>query len=601
MQWEYSSFSLPLLITAIVSAALAVFASQRRAIPGANAFMVLMAAVSEWSLGYAMELGSASLPAKLFWARVEYIGIVIVPVAWFIFSIQFTGLHRLLTLKRLVLLAVLPALTFTLVWTNQLHGLIWSSIQIDPGGLEPALVLSYGAGFWLHTVYSYLLIFTGTVLLIRFYLRARKIRRQQIRTVLLAVFVPWLCNAIYIFGINPLPNLDLTPLAFAITGILFAWAFIRLQFLDIVPLARGAIMESMRDAVIVLDAWDRIKDFNRAAEAITNHQVSQVIGAPATQVFADYPEMVRRFGSAIEAHEVLVGGDALNPVYFDLRISPLYDRDGQYNGRLVVLQDITAQERAKLALQKSHAELDLRVQERTAELNATNQDLQKAVRVREAAEKALRERIEMERLVSSISTKFINLMVEDIDEEISHSLQTIGEFAGVDYSYVFRISPDGRTIAKTHEWSASGIPLQKDNLEIPCTSLGWWMGRLNRREEILIPRYATLPMEARQEKELLRSKSVHSLIAVPLVHCNALIGFLGFDSSQREKIWANEDTILLRMVGETFANAFARKNAEAALRASDAELRAVFAAMNDQVLICDRSGRIQSIPPTYHA
>jgi diguanylate cyclase (GGDEF)-like protein/PAS domain S-box-containing protein len=55
------------------------------------------------------------------------------------------------------------------------------------------------------------------------------------------------------------------------------------------------------------------------------------------------------------------------------------------------------------------------------------------------------------------------------------------------------------------------------------------------------------------------------------------------------------------MVGETFANAFARKNAEAALRASDAELRAVFAAMNDQVLICDRSGRIQSIPPTHPA
>lgn len=595
MYWEYSSINLPLLIAAIISAALAGFAWQRRAIPGATAFFILMCAVTDWTIGYSLELIYPTLAGKLFWTRIEYLGIVTMPAAWLVFTLQYTGLLRKLARRTLLYLAVMPGLTLLLVWTNQHHGLIWSSVGLDQSGASPAISLQYGAGFWIHTLYSYLLILSGALVLVRFSLRTQRLYRQQVKIILLAMFVSWISNAIYIFRANPTPHLDLTPFAFVFTGSLVAWGFLRFQFLDLLPLARGAVMESMRDAVIVLDVWSRIADLNPAAEALIHCKLSQVIGLPAIQVFAAYPEWVKRFGAAAEAHEVLVGGDPLNPLYFDLQISPIYDRLGQFSGRVAVLQDITEQERAKLALQKSHAELDRRVRERTAEL-------QKEIGERKNVEKALRDRVEMERMISSISTNFINRMVDEIDEEINRALQTIGEFASVDRSYIYRISADGETISNTHEWSADGTAPQKEHLiNIPCASLPWWLGRLNRREVIHIPLYATLPQEARLEKEILRSKDIHSLVVVPLIYSNSLIGFLGFDSVQREKFWAEEDIRLLRLVGEIFANAFARKDAEEALQASDAELRGVFAAMNDQVLICNGSGRILKIAPTHPA
>lgn len=605
MNLEQSSFGIPLLITAVISVALAGYAWHRRAIPGATAFFVLMCAVVEWSISYALELVNPTLAGKLFWTQVEYIGIVIGPAAWLIFSLQYTSLQRVAR-RTLVTLAIMPALTLLLVWTNPVHGLIWSSVQLDQSGFNPVLSLRYGPGFWIHTLYSYLLVIGGSLVLVRFSRRAQRLYRQQVRIVLLAMCISWLSNAIYIFRANPTPDLDLTPLAFAITGVLVAWGFLRFQFLDLVPLARGAVMESMRDGVIVLDAWNRIADFNPAAEAILQRRLSQAIGVPAGRVFADYPEMVKRFEAVSEAHEVLVDRDPaarryFERRYFDLQISPLYDRLGQFTGRLVVLQDITEQERARLALQKSHAELDRRVQERTFELKTANQQLEKEIVERKFVEKALRNRIDMEKLVSGISTNFINRMVDEIDQEISHALKAIGEFAGVDRSYIFRISADGTTISNTHEWCSPGTISQKDHLiDIPCAALPWWLGRLNQRKPIHIPRDATLPLEARLEKEILRSKDLHSLVAVPLIYGNSLSGFLGFNSAQKEKIWAEEDLALLRLVGETFANALARKDAEEALRASDAELRGVFAAMSDQVLICDPAGRILKIAPTHH-
>jgi diguanylate cyclase (GGDEF)-like protein/PAS domain S-box-containing protein len=579
MVWGSNYFSLLLLMTALISAAMAVYAWHRRAIPGGIAFFVLMAAVAEWSFGYTMELGSASMAAKFAWVRMQYFGIVTIPAAWLVFSLQYTGLRKLPNRRTSILLCIMPILTLLLVWTNPSHDLIWNSIELDSSGIVPVLRLQYGPAFWIHTVYSYLLVSAGMLGLFIFLLRAQRLFRRQVRLVILAFLIAWIVNIAYIFKLTPIPNLDLTPIAFTVTIVLAALGFLRTQFLDLVPLARGAILESMRDAVIVLDAWNRIADYNPVAEAITQRKLSPWIGHPARQVFWDFPEWVNRFEETINTQEMVIGGEAEDPRFFQLQISLLYDRLGRFTGRLVILQDITLQEQAKRELQKSNAELEIRVRDRTL---------------------ALQERIEMERLVTNISTSFINRNTEEIEDEINRTLKIIGEFARVDRSYIFRLSTDGTSLCNTHEWNAPGAKSYKEQLcEISCEALSWWMERLNSGETIYLPREATLPQQAREEKEILRSKEVHSLIAVPIIYGNALIGFLGFDSDRKEKVWSQEDQTLLGLVGEIFAHAFARKETEEALRASEAELRGVFRAMKDQVLICDRSGRILKIAPNH--
>ena len=153
--WQYTPFMLPVLAAVAISGGLAIYSWRRRPAIGAIPFALLMLAVAGWSLGYAIELGSTGLSAKVFWSNVNFLGIVIVPTAWLAFALQYTGRDKWLTRRNVALLAVLPALTLLLTWTNPSHGLIRSSVSLDTAGALPMLATTYGAAFWVFATYSY--------------------------------------------------------------------------------------------------------------------------------------------------------------------------------------------------------------------------------------------------------------------------------------------------------------------------------------------------------------------------------------------------------------------------------------------------------------
>src|ERR1051326_7047903 len=103
MHWQFTPLVLPVIFAAIVCAAIACFTWLRRAAPGALAFSLLMAAVAEWTLGYALELLSHDLSTVLFWDNASWVGAAIVPTLWLIFVLQYTGQTRWLTRRTLLL------------------------------------------------------------------------------------------------------------------------------------------------------------------------------------------------------------------------------------------------------------------------------------------------------------------------------------------------------------------------------------------------------------------------------------------------------------------------------------------------------------------
>jgi signal transduction histidine kinase/CheY-like chemotaxis protein len=211
-------------------------------------------------------------------------------------------------------------------------------------------------------------------------------------------------------------------------------------------------------------------------------------------------------------------------------------------------------------------ELEL-LRQRISELEALESE-------RERAEEALQHRLQLEGLVTSVSAHFIT--AGEVDVGISHSLQAIGEISGVDRSYAFIFSSDGAKMDDMYEWCVEGIEPQLENLRgLPVGILPWWsasspamrmvMEKLSRFENVHIASVAGLPPEAGAEKGILQAQGIQSIAIVPMVYGGALIGFLGFDSVRAEKRWAEEDIALLKMVGEVFANALARRQAEEAL------------------------------------
>lgn len=189
------------------------------------------------------------------------------------------------------------------------------------------------------------------------------------------------------------------------------------------------------------------------------------------------------------------------------------------------------------------------------------------------ADEHLKYRLTFEGIITSISTQFINLALEDIDAGINNALQIIGEFANVDRSYISLFSYDGAKIDNIHEWCRKGISPRINNLKgFSVENFPWSMKKLKELEVIHIYHISALPPEAGAEKEILKAQDIKSLVIVPMVYGRNLIGFLGFDSVRMEQTWSEDIIALLKIVGENFANIIKRKEIEGELHRLNEEL-----------------------------
>ena len=329
---------LPYVFALVISGAAAIYVSivawGRRSAPGARPLAILGGSIAIWSLTYAIYFLGVTDQARFFWLRATYLGVSIVPTAFLTFCIQYANRGQWLKKRLLALLAIEPVLTLTLLWTDPWHNLFFGGKQVVGS------ILDGGPWFWINVVYSYGLILYGIILLISVYRYTARPLRGQVGTVLVGALLPWAIDIVGVAGLNPFSGLDLTPFAFSITCICFLVGFSRYRLLDLVPIARDALIESMNDGVIVLDAHNRIVDVNPTALQMIGKPGQWIIGEPAEKILAIFSDILDRFRDTLTTREEIVVGGNL-PSYFDLRISPLYDRKGHFSGRLIVARDIT--------------------------------------------------------------------------------------------------------------------------------------------------------------------------------------------------------------------------------------------------------------------
>lgn len=338
-----------LAVSAILSAALAVVAWRRRPMPGAMSLSVLMAALAYWAAAYALEIVSANLETKLFWARMQYVSILAVPTLWLIFVLQFSGHGRWLTRRRLAALAVVPGLTLFLIWTSSGQSWLYRQVSIQVSGQVPLLAVTYGPLFWLQAFYSYTLVVSAAVLVFMAFVRGGALQRAQNGAVLVGALAPLTGNALYVFGLSPLPNVDLTPILFIVTGFASTWALFRYRLLDLMPVVRDALIESMTDGVAVVDAQGRVVDLNKAAQQMIGQRVSAILGAPAAAVLPVWPDLVHQSGQGQADRTQVMVGSKDSCVYYDLRVSPLTHDSEVVQGWLAIFRDDTARVRAEQA------------------------------------------------------------------------------------------------------------------------------------------------------------------------------------------------------------------------------------------------------------
>ena len=352
MNWHPSTLSVVLVCTAVIAVAVAVAAWRRRAAPGATILALLMLAVAEWTLVRGLETAAVGFEHKLVWARPRYIGAASVAPLWFMFALAYV---RQVTLRgrALLLLWTIPAVTVPLTMTSSSHQLIWTTITPSPA--DPALlVYAHGPWYWVVVAFSYVLMAAGTGVIAIAAARFPAVFRGQACALLLSGLAPWIANVSYVMGWVPVPGLDVTPVALTISGVVLAWVIFQRDLLDLIPVAREALVEHLTDGVIVLDARGRIVDVNGAATRVLGLVPSSCVGAPAAGVLAMWPDLVAALTSPdVRTGEIRVhlGGT----LHLDFRVSPLRDVRRRVSGWLVSLRDATDRRRAEEALRQSEA------------------------------------------------------------------------------------------------------------------------------------------------------------------------------------------------------------------------------------------------------
>ena len=190
---------------------------------------------------------------------------------------------------------------------------------------------------------------------------------------------------------------------------------------------------------------------------------------------------------------------------------------------------------------------------------------------RKQAEGSLFLRLDFERLISEISSEFLRLGSKTLDRGIEKALASIGALSKADRAYLFQYREDGRFVENTHEWCADGIASQKDRLKkiVIEKEMPWFHKNFRDRDFFAFNKLSELPPDAEIEHKRFRLQGIQSLIVVPMIFADQMIGFIGFEAIAKEQNWTNEHLSILRLFGEVFANAIERMRIEERLRSSE--------------------------------
>ena len=341
INWTY--FSLLLFANTLVAVFLAFLLSRKYPAPGRNSMIWMLIMLAVWTFCYAMIAILPSMEEKVFWLKLENIGILTVPVFWFFFTLQYTQLDRWLNKFTGIFFFIVPVASLVLLFNPEWFHYFYKSVHTVAGTSGP-LVPVRGPWYFVSLAQAYILNLTGMGLLIWRFIQVRDIFRRQVFVLIGAVLTPLLVNIFYQLAPRLIPEfsvpMDLTPISFMVTAFFLSTGVFGLRLFDLVPIARHTVLEDIPEMVFVIDAQDRVVDANLVAQKMLDKPLDEIVGGEVIDVFRPWPELLNRFLTQHETHEEIhIPGDP--PRILEITVSALYNRFKNLEGRIIVAHDIT--------------------------------------------------------------------------------------------------------------------------------------------------------------------------------------------------------------------------------------------------------------------
>jgi PAS domain S-box-containing protein len=334
-----------MIVSLVLSLVVIGLAWRRRSSPGAGAMIALAAAIFVWTLGFYLEASSDTLERQLFFNNVGYAGSMAVPVAWFVFALNYSHSRKLIRGWKTGFYCVIPFVIVILVWTNSLHHLMWSNEHLIASGPFQVTAKTYGPVFWIALAHNYFYILFGGIVLFRRLFFSPRLYAGQAVSLIIGVCLPWVWNIIYVFNLISLPRKDLTPAMFAVSGIALALGLLRFRLFTSIPFAREFIIQQLHDGVLVFDGNNYIAEANPAALKIVGLD-EKIIGKKlGSGIFPS--DIFKYLSSAKLEREEISLSVAGEWRYYEIEKSKIMNYRGRQVGWIAIFHDITGRKQAE--------------------------------------------------------------------------------------------------------------------------------------------------------------------------------------------------------------------------------------------------------------
>lgn len=343
--------------------------SDRKGVP---IFRLLMASSAVYTLGYGLELSSATEPYMRVFYALQYVGIGGMYVLFWPFAATYTGNAHHVKPVRVLLLVLVSVSTVVAVVTNPWHGLFHQDVGVLNDELFPRLVFTPGLWYYAFHLFGFVNMGACLYVLGQFAQLTPKAHRPQVYILLTGSALPFLAFGLYLVDVFP-PGVDPTPFSFLFTGLFFFAGLSRYELFDVSPTARSVLFERMPDGVLFFDKWYRITDYNHALSR-TFPLSSVDVGETVFEVFNRWPAL----GAFVEHQMGLRAGSTRMHVgsqHFEVSLYPLHDERESFMGGILVFRDETERFSAELSLYTRNEELKKVNREKDTLLSLVAHDL----------------------------------------------------------------------------------------------------------------------------------------------------------------------------------------------------------------------------------
>lgn len=302
-------------------------------------FLAVVILGGSWSIAYGLQLTADSVTAKLFWETVVTLALVPFATSALVFTVAFTGRGQYLTRRTMTALAIEPFVVL-LALLEPRNGV---AARRSTAPLEGTVVLSpdYGTLVGFHHFYTLVI---GTVAIVLLADASRRTRGDDGRQTLLLVvagLIPLVSLAVYNFRLVPL---NPAPATLGVTTAMVGVGMVRYGLFDLTPAVRDVVFEELTDAVVVVDASDRIVEANTSTIELLDLPRSPA-GAPAHEVIPNAAEVLALRTCDTDCCEVVVDTEA-GRRYFEVTASKL-DSTAVHAAYVFAFSEVTSQRHAE--------------------------------------------------------------------------------------------------------------------------------------------------------------------------------------------------------------------------------------------------------------